>query len=215
MRRFQDRDEAGRLLAEQVARLGLADPVVLALPRGGLPVAMPVAEKLGASLDVVFVRKIGMPGNPELAAGAVVNGAEPITVFNEGLLRMSGLTHADFEGAIETKLGEIAERRRLYLEGRPAEPLEGHDVVVVDDGIATGATVKAALKALRLRAPRSITLAVPVAPPETLGELSSLVDHTVCLERPTPFHAVGVHYHRFDQVSDQQVADQMRRLRAR
>jgi putative phosphoribosyl transferase len=189
---------------------------VLALPRGGLPVALPVAQSLGAPLDLLMVRKIGMPRHEELAAGAVVNGAEPKTVFNEDILHQTGLTEADFATTIESKLDEIAVRRARYLGQRPAISVTGCDAVVVDDGIATGATVRAALKGLRARGPSTITLAVPVAPQETLAELSQLVDHPICLATPSPFYAVGMHYHRFEQVSDDDVvrmlaeADQIR-----
>lgn len=204
--RFHDRDEAGQALADAVARLGLADPVVLALPRGGLPVAAPVARRLGAPLDLLLVRKIGMPGQGELAAGAVVDGADPVTVFNEPLIRSMGLTEADFADAVTEKLAEIETRRVRYLGGRAPVPLRGRTAIVVDDGIATGATVKAALRALRRREPAAIVLAVPVAPADALAEIGPLVDRVVCLRTPAPFIAVGAHYERFDQVDDDAVA---------
>ena len=146
---FHDRAEAGASLAEFVAELGLDDPVVLALPRGGVPVAAPVARRLSAPLDLLMVRKLGMPGHAELAAGAVVEGAGP--VFNREILAGAGLSETDFRDAVEEKRAEMAARRARYLGGRVPVPVAGRDVVVVDDGIATGATMRAALKGLRAR----------------------------------------------------------------
>jgi putative phosphoribosyl transferase len=202
---FRDRDDAGARLAEAVAALGLEAPVVLALPRGGVPVALPVARRLGAPLDLLMVRKLGAPGHEELAAGAVVEGDGPITVFNPDILHALGMTEADFAGAIRDRLAEIASRRARYLGGRPPVPLAGRTAVVVDDGVATGATVRAALAALRLRAPRGIVLAVPVGAPEALDALAPEVDVLVALERPHPFLAVGAHYQFFDQLDDETV----------
>ncbi len=164
---FADRTEAGERLADAVAALGLDDPVVLALPRGGVPVAAPVAQRLGAPLDLLMVRKIGTPGNPELAAGAVVDGAAHQVVLNEDILRHLRLTEADFAETIARELAVIEARRALYLKDRAPVALAGRDVIVVDDGIATGATVKAALKGLAGLEPASVTLAVPVAPTDT------------------------------------------------
>ncbi len=203
--RFTDRLDAGNRLAEAVAALGLADPVVLALPRGGVPVAVPVAARLGAPLDVVFVRKIGTPGNPELAAGAVVDGTPPQTVFNADILRHLGLSEADLQPVVDRELAVIAERRRAYLGDRAPVPLKNRDAIVVDDGIATGATMRAALLALGKAGTRSLTLAVPLAPGDTLATLEALVDHLVCLTTPSPFYAVGQGYLRFDQTSDDEV----------
>jgi putative phosphoribosyl transferase len=207
---FNDRDHAAGLLADAVEAAHPKDPVVLALPRGGVPVAVPVAERLGAPLDLLMVRKLGMPGQPELAAGAVVDGPAHEVVFNEGLLTASGLTEADFDGAITEQLAEIERRRRLYLGDHAPVDVTGRTAIVIDDGIATGATVKAALKALRKRDPAAIWLAVPVAPADTVPEFESLVDRLICLETPSPFWAVGAHYARFDQVSDEAVAAAMR-----
>ncbi len=211
MQRFADREDAGRALAEAVAGLELGSPVVLALPRGGVPVAAAVAERLGAPLDLVMVRKIGCPGNPELAAGAVVEGEPPVTVYNAEILRHLGLSEADLAPTVDRELKVIAERRALYLAGRAPVALEGRDVVVVDDGIATGATVKAALKALADRGGASLTLAVPLAPEDTLEELRPLVDHLVCLKTPSPFFAVGQGYERFGQTSDAEVIALLKR----
>lgn len=205
MREFRDRVEAGERLAGAVAALGLDDPVVLALPRGGVPVAAPVARALGAALDLLMVRKIGVPGNPELAAGAVVDGPAHQAVFNEDVLRGLGLRDVDFDMAVAEELKVIEARRARYMGGRGPVDVAGRDAVVVDDGIATGATVRAALAGLRRKAPRSVTLAVPVAAPGPLAALERLVDGVVCLARPAAFRAVGLYYARFGQVTDDEV----------
>lgn len=206
---FRDRTDAGERLAEALAPLGLSGPVVLALPRGGVPVALPVAEKLSAPLDLLLVRKIGMPGHRELAAGAVVEGGTP--VFNTELLRASGLTEDDFKAEIAEKRAEIAARRAAWLTGRRPVDLEGKTAIVVDDGIATGATVKAALLGLSDRKPARIVLAVPVAPADSLATLAPLCDEVICLQTPAPFYAVGAHYKVFDQVADASVAQMLSR----
>ena len=157
-----------------------------------------------------MVRKIGCPGNPELAAGAVVEGDPPAAVYNAGIMSQLGLSEADLAPTVERELKTIAERRAAYLAGRAPVPVEGRDVVVVDDGIATGATVKAALKALSGRGGTSLTLAVPLAPTDTLAELRPLVDHLVCLKTPSPFFAVGQGYERFGQTSDAEVIKLLR-----
>jgi putative phosphoribosyl transferase len=205
MAMFRDRTEAGEALADALAGLSLANPVVLALPRGGVPVAVPVARRLHAPLDLILVRKIGAPGHEELAVGAVVDGPVHETVFNAGVLRMLGLQEADFAAAIDRKLAEIETRRATYLGGAAPVPVEGRTAIVVDDGIATGATVKAALLGLKRRHPASVILAVPVAPADTLSELEPLVDRVVCLDVPEEFYAVGVHYRDFPQVEDSEV----------
>lgn len=204
---FHDRTEAGERLADALEGRNLPDPVVLALPRGGVPVALPVARRLGAPLDLLLVRKIGMPGHRELAAGAVVEGGAP--VFNREVLRASGLTEADFDADIAEKRAEIAQRRRAWLAGRDPVDLTGRTAIVVDDGIATGATVRAALQGLTTRRPGRIVLAVPVAPADSLVSLAPLCDDIVCLETPYPFYAVGGHYLVFDQVADEAVAEML------
>jgi len=202
---FETRDEAGRLLAEKVLAAAPENPLVLALPRGGVPVALPVARALGCPLDLAFVRKIGMPGNPELAAGAVVDGQAREVVFNPDLLRHAGMTQADFAPAVEAKLAEIAERRRLYLGDRPPQRIAGRTAIVVDDGMATGATARAVLQALHKRGPLEVWLAVPVAPQELIWQMRGLTDRTIFLEAPRDFYAVGAHYRQFDQVEDDEV----------
>lgn len=200
---FEDRQAAGEALAEDVARLALRDPVVLALPRGGVPVAAPVARRLTAPLDVLIVRKIGLPGMPELAAGALVEGGAP--VFNDDVLRRAGVWPDDLEAAITRERAAIAERRARLNPGPPV-PLQGRDAVVVDDGVATGATMRAALSGLRARDPARIIVAVPVAPPDTLARLRKDADRVICLHAPHGFRAVGQYYRRFDQVADSDVA---------
>lgn len=200
---FIDRAEAGRKLADALEKMELAEPVVLALPRGGVPVAAPIAERLGAPLDLVLVRKIGVPGHEELAAGAVAEGAEP--VFNASVLASIGRRPEDFADAVAKKRAEIAERRKMYLGGREQVSLKGRTVIVVDDGIATGATVKAALGGVRESGAGRVILAVPVASAEALAEIEPMVDDTICLEMPSPFYAVGAHYRKFLQVDDDEV----------
>ena len=206
---YDTRDQAGTELAQAVAALDLTDPVVFALPRGGVPVALPVAKALGAPLDLLLVRKIGVPGQRELAAGALVDGPPEQLVLNDRVLRALRLSRADLEPIIEEERENIAVRRTLWLKGRAAASVQGRSAVVVDDGIATGATMKAALMALRARRPRDITLAVPVAAADTLADLRQLVEHVICPLVPTHFRAVGLHYRDFRQVGDAEVADML------
>jgi putative phosphoribosyl transferase len=207
---FRDRRDAGRRLARALAGLDLPNPVLLALPRGGVPVAVEAAGLLRAPLDLVLVRKIGAPGHQELAAGAIVDGSRPDLVRNEDVIRSYRIDESYLAAEAERQLAEIERRRRLYLGERPRVPLEGRDAVVVDDGIATGATVRAALQAVRRARPRSLVLAVPVAPPETLAELRPLCDRIVCLESPSDFNAVGQFYANFAQVEDGEVIELLR-----
>lgn len=202
---FADRIEAGRLLARAVLALEPVDPVVLALPRGGVPVAAEVANALQAPLDLLLVRKIGAPGHRELAVAAVADGPQEQIVIDTQTLQMSGASRAYVECEAKEQWLEIARRRAAYLQGRPALPVEGRTVVVVDDGIATGTTVRAALQALRLRKPARLVLAIPVAPPQVVAALRAEVDDLVCLSRPSHFVAVGAHYADFHQVSDDEV----------
>jgi putative phosphoribosyl transferase len=179
--------------------------VVLALPRGGVPVAAEVAAALHAPLDLLLVRKIGAPGQPELAVAAVAEGPHGEVVIEPETLRMSGANLAYVEREAKEELREIARRRTAYLSVRPAVPVEGRTAVLVDDGIATGTTVRAALQALRRRRPARLVLAIPVAPPEVVAALRAEVDDLVCLSQPPFFHAVGVHYDDFHQVADEEV----------
>lgn len=209
---FQDRDDAGRQLARAVVAAAPADPVVLALPRGGVPLGVAVAGALGAPLDLLMVRKIGMPGQQEVAAGAVVDGPAPVTLFNTELLRRTGLSEADFALRIAELKDEIEARRSRYLSGRAPVPVAGRTVIVVDDGIATGATARVALRALRGQNPAAIWIAVPVVPAALLPRLEAEADRVICLDAPQQFWAVGDAYRDFSQVGDAAVVDCLRRF---
>lgn len=216
---FQDRHEAGRLLAERIRRYlehegDLPQPVVLALPRGGVPVAFEIARTLKAPLDVVLVRKIGLPHHPELAAGAIVDGPEPVVVWNEEVLATSGVSEAAIEAVRRRELEEIERRRAHYLAGREPPPVEGRTVILVDDGVATGATMLAAIRGIRQRRPAKVIVAVPVAPPDTLDRLSREADDVICLECPEWFWAVGAHYRDFRQLTDEEVVALLREAAA-
>lgn len=206
---YENRTEAGEALARELQGEDLPRPVVCALPRGGVPVALPVARALRAPLDLVLVRKIGVPGHEELAAGAIVDGPPEHIHFNDHVLSAMHLEPGDFDGVINRKREELLERRAAYLAGRARVDVRGRTVVLVDDGIATGATVRAALLALRDRHPAQIILAVPVAAADTLETLKPLVDRVVCPLVPRYFQAVGVHYRNFNQVPDAAVAEMM------
>ncbi len=212
---FADRIEAGRLLAREVLALKPVDPVVLALPRGGVPVAAEVARALGAPLDLLLVRKIGAPGHRELAVAAVAEGPQPTIVIDRETLDLTGTSEAYVEREAKEELREIARRRTAYLHDRAPLEVAGRTVIVVDDGIATGTTVRAALLALRRRRPARLVLAVPVAPPEVVAALRADVDDLVCLAQPAYFHAVGVHYADFHQVSDDEVISILDETRTR
>jgi len=209
---YLDRTDAGKKLAARLVSEEYPDPVVFALPRGGVPVAVEVARALGAPLDLLLVRKLGMPGHAELAAGAVVEGGG--IVFNDAILAHYRLTQGDFAGAIAEKEAEIAARRRAWLDGREPADIAGRTAIVVDDGIATGATLKAALKGLRRMNPARIVAAVPVGPADTVDQLRALADDVICLDCPEPFYAVGGHYADFTQTSDAEVARLMQDYRA-
>ncbi|AIT81827.1 phosphoribosyltransferase [Novosphingobium pentaromativorans] len=201
---FADRRDAGLALAQAVAALDLKDPVVLALPRGGVPVGFEVAKALGAPLDILMVRKIGAPGHEEYGIGALVDGAAPQVVIDEAMARRVGADRDYIDMQIARQLAEIERRRSLYRTG-PAVSLKGRTVVVVDDGIATGGTVRAALKGLAKVGASRVILAVPLAPAEVLPEFRQLCDEVICLATPFPFHAVGLHYRKFDQTEDEEV----------
>lgn len=202
---FADRTEAGLALAEKLAKKKYEKPVVLALPRGGVPVAAEVAKALSAPLDLVLVRKIGVPSQPELALAAIVDGDKPELVINEDVRHLVRVTDEEFEESQARALEEIERRRALYLRGRDRVQIEDKTAIVVDDGIATGATIRAALKALRRHKPKRLVLAVAVAPPDTIEKLSTEVDDIVCLETPDPFYAISPYYHDFRQVRDEEV----------
>lgn len=202
---FRDRSDAGRRLAKALAPYKDQQPVILALPRGGVPVAAEVATALGAPLDLILVRKIGAPMQPELALGAVVDGGQPIIVRNEDVIQLVGVSETEFEAICDAELAEIERRRERYLGGRARVEVSGRVTIVIDDGIATGATTRAALRATRTRNPRKLVLAVPVAPTDTLIEMRQEADDVVCLEDHELFGAIGRFYRDFTQVADQQV----------
>ena len=202
---FKNRAEAGRQLGAAVHHLHLIDPVVLALPRGGVPVAAEVALALGALLDLLIVRKIGAPGEPELAVAAIAEGDPPTVVIDELTCSGTDTDHAYIKREARTQRSEIERRCKVYRHGVARLAVAGRTVVVVDDGIATGTTMRAALKALRRLRPAKVVLAVPVASNHTIYELAKLVDDVVCLSQPGPFRSVGTYYADFHQVDDAEV----------
>jgi putative phosphoribosyl transferase len=201
--RFRDRIEGGRKLVAPLAELALVDPVVLALPRGGVPVAREVADGLGVPFDVLVVRKVGAPGRPEYGMGAVAEGGGE--VVHGGAVRALGVSEAEFAERADAERGELDRRVAVYRGDRDLPALAGRDVVVVDDGLATGVTAEAALQAVRRQAPRRLVLAVPVGAADTVTRLGEVADHVVCVLAPTDFRAVGHWYDRFDQTSDAEV----------
>jgi putative phosphoribosyl transferase len=203
---FADRAEAARALAQRLVEEHLEAPcVVLALPRGGVPIGAEIARRLQAPLDLLLVRKIGAPWQRELAVAAIVDGEQRELVIDEETAAATGADRAYIEREAQVEWQEIERRRARYLQGRPPVPIAGTTVIVVDDGIATGTTMRAALKALRRRKPRRLVLAVPVAPHDTLLALEREVDRVICLAEPYPFRAIGLHYADFHQVEDDEV----------
>jgi len=203
-RRFDDRHEAGRLLAGALrAYAGRTDVVVLALPRGGVPVGYEVANALAAALDVLIVRKLGLPRHPELAMGAIASGGA--VDLNRDVIAMSGVTQRELEGVMAEESRELKRRETLYRGSRPAAQVEGRTVIVVDDGMATGASMRAALKVLRTRKPAKVVVAVPVAPSDARLRLQDLCDDFVSVLSPVDFQAVGQFYVQFEQTSDEEV----------
>jgi putative phosphoribosyl transferase len=204
--RFADRQAAAQALATRLQQTPWPRPLcVLALPRGGVPIAAVVARRLHAPWDLLLVRKIGAPGQPELAVAAVAEGEPPQRVIDDDTCRATGTPRAYIDAQYTQACAEIERRRQLYRPGRGAPPVAGATVIVVDDGIATGSTMRAALQALRQRGAARLVLAVPVAPPDTLRALAREADDIVCLHQPVPFGGVGRHYEDFHQVSDDEV----------
>jgi len=208
---FRDRSEAGQRLAARLQHYREAQPVVLALPRGGVPVGFEIARVLNAPLDLLFVRKIGVPWQPELAAAAVAEVSGSEIVRNEHVIRHAAIPDEYLIEQAAYELTEIARRRSLYRGGKPVLDVAGKTAIVVDDGIATGATVRAALRALRRAHPARIVLAVPVAPEDTAAKLSEEADEICCLETPADFGAISQFYRTFQQTSDEEVIDLLRR----
>lgn len=204
-RQFADRADAGRRLAQALLEHKFADPLVLALPRGGVPVAFEVAKALGAELDVLMVRKIGAPGHAEYGIGAVVDGSDPQLVLNEEAMAIVRPPPEYVEAERQRQLAEIERRRALYVGSRPPAAIAGRTVIVVDDGIATGGTMRAALRAVRKAGAARVVLAVPVAPADAINDLRDEADDVVCLSAPSWFRAVGLYYSDFDQTSDSEV----------
>ncbi|WP_066552253.1 phosphoribosyltransferase [Croceicoccus bisphenolivorans] len=204
---FHDRAEAGRLLAARLAHLAALHPIILALPRGGVPIGYEVAHALGAELNLLMVRKLGAPGHSEFAIGAVVDGEEPQVVFNEQAMSAIGPSRDYVEAELARQLTEMERRRTAYLGTRGKPALEGRTIIIVDDGIATGSTVSAALRGARQSHPARLVLAAPVAPPDTVDALRPLCDEIVVLATPEPFIAVGRFYRDFRQVDDREVIE--------
>jgi putative phosphoribosyl transferase len=202
--RFIDRREAGRRLAQALDRYaGRADLAVLALPRGGVPVGYEIAAALQAPLDIFEVRKLGVPGHEELAMGAIGSGGA--YYLNDEIIESLGIPRAELMATIDREYQELERREKLYRDDRPRLPVTGKSVILVDDGLATGSTMRVAIEALRRQAPTAIVVAVPVAPAQTCHELRGLADDVICLEAPNPFYAVGFWYVDFQQVSDDEV----------
>ena len=205
---FEDREEAGDRLADVVAEVGPERPLILGLPRGGVPVADRVARKLGAPMDVMVVRKIPVPGSPETAIGATTAEGPPL--FDQRTLRMLGVSTEDLATAVETAQAEARRRVEVYRGKEPAPEVGGRDVVVVDDGLATGMSAKAVLSALREQAPAALMLAVPVGAPEAVSALAEVCDRVICPRTPVDFRAVSLWYRKFPQVSDDEVRQLLR-----
>jgi putative phosphoribosyl transferase len=207
---FQDRVQAGQVLARSLRSLVFeANPLVLALPRGGVPVAFQIAQALPADLDILLVRKIGVPGQEELAVGAIASGGT--RVLNKSLIRHLGISPAAIEQATAREQMEIERRERLYREGRPALPIEGRTAILVDDGLATGASMLAAVQAVGVQQPKRVIVAVPVASREACDEFRRQVDNVICAATPEPFYSISVWYQDFSQTSDAEVRDLLER----
>lgn len=210
--RLRDRTDAGRRLAQRLVGMGLADPVVLALPRGGVPVGFEIATALGAPLEVFVARKVGAPGHAERGIGAIAEGGAQ--VVDRAALRMLGLSLHQFAELVADERQEVERRVHQYRSGAPLPVLEGRNTVLVDDGLATGVTAEAALQALRSHRPSRLLLAVPVCAPPTAARLEGLADDIVCLLAPSEFRAVGLWYEEFGQTSDDEVLELLGRAAA-
>jgi len=208
---FEDRTEAGRVLARELLRFANESPIVLALPRGGVVVAFEIARELHAPLDVIVARKVGAPGREELGIGAVAPGG--VLVLDEQLAAWLGITEAQLRPLVARETDEMNRRLRLYRGDRPMPDLKDRTAILVDDGLATGVTARAAVQFLRQQRPQRIIVAIPVCSPDTAQRLQSEVDEVVCASYPYPFYGVGMWYREFDQTSDQEVIDLLARAR--
>jgi len=202
---FRDRLVAGRRLAGRLKKYAGENLIIFALPRGGAPVGAQIAAALNAPLDLILVRKIGVPGQPELAMGAIADGKRPTIVKNEDVIAMADVTGEEFNAVCDRELAEIERRRSLYLGGRARLDAHGRVAIIVDDGIATGATTRAALRAIRAESPKKLILATPVAPPDAIEALRREADEIICLEIHADFRAIGFFYADFRQVADDEV----------
>jgi putative phosphoribosyl transferase len=211
---FQNRTDAGRQLAKALLKYKSRHPIILALPRGGVSVAAEVAAALDAPLDLLLVRKIGLPSQPELAMGAITDGEEPTIIRNSDVIELSGISADEFDAICEEERTEIERRRKRYLGDRARSKVRSQVVIIIDDGIATGATTLAAIRAVRRREPKELVLAVPVAPLDTINKLQPEVDAIVCLDTPEDLGAIGYFYRDFHQVSDDDVIATLRRFPA-
>ena len=207
---FIDRRHAGRVLASHLTNYaGRDDVIVLALPRGGVPVAYEVASALGVPMDIFLVRKLGTPGHRELAMGAIASGG--VRVLNEDVVRWYGISEAAIEHIAREEQEELARRERAYRDDRPAPDLANRIVILIDDGLATGSTMRAAAHAVRAQRPARVVIAVPVGAPQTCSELAAIADEVICVNTPEPFSAVGQWYLNFDQTDDNEVRELLRK----
>jgi len=212
--RFRDRADAGRILAADLSHYaGRTDVIVLALPRGGVPVANEVARAIGAPLDIFLVRKLGLPGQEEFAMGAIASGG--VRLINNDVVRAYGVSAAQIESIVAAEQRELERRESAYRNGRPFPRIAGRTVILIDDGLATGFSMRAAVMALRADAPARVVVAVPVAARETCEEFRDLVDEIVCAETPDPFYAVGIWYEDFSQTTDREVHELLRAAHSR
>ena len=203
---FIDRRDAGRVLASRLTKYaGRDDVIVLALPRGGVPVAYEVASALGAPMDVFLVRKLGTPGHRELAMGAIASGG--VRVLNEDVVHWYGISASAIERVAREEEEELERRERVYRDDRPPSDFTNKAVILIDDGLATGSTMRAAAQAVRARRPARVVIAVPVGAPQTCAELAAVADEVICVRMPEPFSAVGQWYLNFNQTDDDEVRD--------
>jgi putative phosphoribosyl transferase len=202
------------MLGEVLVKYKNEGPIVLAVPRGGVETGFEIAAVLEAPMDIIIARKLGAPGQPELAMGAVVDGDNPQTVLNDDVMSAFRVTQEYLDHTVEAELAEIDRRQKVYRRGHLPESVEGKTVILVDDGIATGASIRAAIRGLRRKPLKRLILAVPVAPPETVQLLQKEVDDLICLSAPASFMSVGSHYEEFEQTSDEKVIELLDRARA-